>query len=142
MKTAVKLLATAALLASSALAMAADKQAKKDSKPPFTPEEISMLQFCDSSSFGLVLLADMRQRGLSKADATKELDAVINAINNSTEDKEVAKQLGDFWKMNIDGMWETKVYDTDADKRGFVQAVYQQSMGTCISDLKKGGSAN
>lgn len=137
MKTTLKTLLAVATLSVAAMANAADTKTatKAPEKAPFTKEEMAMLQFCDSSSFGLVVLADMRQRGMSKADATKELETIIKAMNDSSEDKEATKQLGEFWRMNIDGMWETKVYDTQEDKAGFVQAVYQQSMSTCIADI-------
>lgn len=132
-----KALVTGGLLMVSTLGMAKDSTPAQQPAP--TPEEAKMLDFCSFATLGLVATADMRQSGVSKAEANKKLDDFIKEASKDVtdkEDKQVLADLGKFWKGNVDGLYSVEVFEKEEDKIGFVQYVYNESMNTCIADIK------
>lgn len=131
MKTTAKFVAALTLGALSSVALANTTTPAKE----LSESEKQLLDTCGLVTYGLMAIADMRQGNVSKADAEKNLNTMITDMVAQSEDKTGANNLGDFWKGNLDGLYQVPVYEKDEEKMEFLNYVFNASMHTCVSEL-------
>lgn len=137
MKTMIKkVVLTGLVLMASTVAMA-NETAQQPQQQQLSAEQAAVLEICDFSSSGMADIAVLQQGGKTKAEVSAEVDKAAAQLLESSQDKQLAGMIGDFWKSGIDPIFATPILPTDQEKISFVQAVYGQSMQACLAGAEQ-----